>query len=373
MPLRPHLPVLTTLRFFTVLFVFLFHLEASNIHYTPNLAQWGGSIGFVGVNWFFVLSGFILTYTYAGRNRSRSEIWGARFARVYPVYFVSLCLTAPLFIYVCFNHAQVPENAWLITMREHLVLFTALSFLLLQAWVPTAALSVNLVGWSLSVEAFFYFLFPLILPLFERLTSRQLALVMGNLAALSILVASLYGVFGPDGVTHVTYNTNHLPWLNVLRFNPIVRLPEFIIGICGALLFLRHQFPNRYATPLMLFGAFTIGVTVLYSDQIAYPILHNGLLSLPFLALIYGVALRPRWISVLERRPFQLLGELSYCFFLVHAVIIVAYFRPNGVIAQQRSLLDVLLCLFLGIALSFTLYQVVEKPMRRWLTPVRGH
>jgi peptidoglycan/LPS O-acetylase OafA/YrhL len=51
-------------------------------------------VGYVGVNWFFVLSGFILAYSYAGRALELGSFWRARWARVYPAYFVSLCLTA---------------------------------------------------------------------------------------------------------------------------------------------------------------------------------------------------------------------------------------------------------------------------------------
>jgi peptidoglycan/LPS O-acetylase OafA/YrhL len=50
--------------------------------------------------------------------------------------------------------------------------FTILAVMLLQAWVPAAALSVNLVGWSLSAEAFFYLLLPLVLPWLARLSPR---------------------------------------------------------------------------------------------------------------------------------------------------------------------------------------------------------
>jgi peptidoglycan/LPS O-acetylase OafA/YrhL len=67
-----------------------------------------------------------------------------------------------------------------------------------------------------------------------------------------------------------------------------------------------------------------------YSAGIPYPLIHNGLLSLPFLAIIYGIALRPRWAAILEWSPLRMLGEVSYSFFLTHGVVIALYFRPDG-------------------------------------------
>src|SRR5438128_7044986 len=84
-----HLKPLTGLRFLAALLVVLYHVDlASRLPLSPIVG-----IGYVGVSFFFVLSGFILAYTYLdahGRlNRSRGAFWGARIARVYPVYLVA--------------------------------------------------------------------------------------------------------------------------------------------------------------------------------------------------------------------------------------------------------------------------------------------
>ena len=83
---RPRKPALTSLRFFAALHVFCFHLVAFRIVTKRSLFYDVASIGYVGVGLFFVLSGFILVYTYAGREVTVRQFWRARFARIYPAY-----------------------------------------------------------------------------------------------------------------------------------------------------------------------------------------------------------------------------------------------------------------------------------------------
>lgn len=360
---RANLPSLTSLRFITALHVFLFHLEASNIHWAPEPIRQIASVGYVGVNWFFILSGFILTYSYAGRQIALSHFWRARFARVYPAYFVSLCLAAPFFIYVCFYVPLSADQNWIAVMCDSIFSFALLSLVLVQAWVPAAAFSINPVGWSLSVEAFFYLIFPLLLVRTAHYSVRSLILLIVALGCSSIAIAYAYVALSPDGISHVTYDMNHLPWLNALRFNPLVRLPEFLLGACGALLFLLQPIPTRWATLLVASGLILFSLAIFFSDKIPYPIMHNGLLSLPFLAIIYGIALRPAWSAFFELRTFQMLGEISYSFFLTHGIFIAIFFRPSASL-HSHSIIDVLFCLLLSITLAFCLYRWVEQPMR---------
>ncbi|MBI3147339.1 MAG: acyltransferase [Betaproteobacteria bacterium] len=364
MAARPPLHSLTSLRFLTALHVFFFHLEAAGLAFAPAPFRALASIGYVGVNWFFVLSGFILAYSYAGRPLARRVFWRARLVRVVPAYWVGLLLAMPLYVYVCFFTAIPDEQAWIGAMREHAVLFSVLSALLLQAWIPAAALSVNNVGWSLSAEAFFYLLFPFLLHRLAANTSRRLLLLLLLFATLSMAIAGVYVVASPDGVAVTTYDRNELVWLNVLRFNPLIRLPEFMIGVCGGLLMVRRVPRQSWATVLVLGGSLALLCASWGSARVPYPLLHNGLLSLPFLAIIVGFALRPPGMAFLEWPTFRKLGEASYSFFLTHGLVIAIYFQPDGK-PRGVSILEIAACLALSIALATLLYHAVEQPMRR--------
>src|SRR6202008_4495325 len=108
----------------------------------------------------------------------------------------------------------------------------------LQAWAPQAALTWNSVCWSLSVESFFYFLFPFLLLRARKLSWQ--ALVIGILAlwCVSLSLSFSYVFLHPDGAANVNSGATNLFWKNVLSFNPLVRLPEFLIGMLAGKLFL---------------------------------------------------------------------------------------------------------------------------------------
>src|SRR5579871_6290970 len=141
--MRPRtLPALTGLRFPLALAVLLFHYAEKPAAGAPFLITGIIHNGFAAVSAFFVLSGFILSYTYAGDEGelrgSRWGFWSARFARVYPIYVLSILL-----IY----------QGYLMTMPGSLLTIfvaTVSTFTLTQAWIPAAALSINPAGWSLS-------------------------------------------------------------------------------------------------------------------------------------------------------------------------------------------------------------------------------
>ncbi|HVE66393.1 MAG TPA: acyltransferase, partial [Thermoanaerobaculia bacterium] len=153
---RPVLPALTGLRFVAAMAVVLYHVPMKP--FASETATRLTAYGYLGVSLFFVLSGFILTYTYidphTGALRgSVRDFWWARVARIYPVYLIALLLSLPIFL--IFRVLVAAPAA-----RPPALLSAALTPLLLQAWWPTTATQWNTPGWSLSVELFFYALFP---------------------------------------------------------------------------------------------------------------------------------------------------------------------------------------------------------------------
>src|SRR5262249_48197038 len=168
---RPRLDALTSLRCFAALHVVLFHMRVTGILAGgPWWYQNFASIGYVGVNFFFVLSGFILVYTYAARSLEPRKFWQARFARIYPAYIVSLIVSPPCF-FLAARPLTLPFFSW---SKDHLVLASILTVCLLQSWLPQAALAWNSVCWSLSVEAFFYSVFPFVLRHAKSMSQRRL-------------------------------------------------------------------------------------------------------------------------------------------------------------------------------------------------------
>src|SRR5579859_1132948 len=216
----PRLPALTSLRFFAAFHVFLFHMQAMGAVFGPAWFRRLSSIGYVGVSFFFVLSGFILVYTYAGRPLKMTDFWRARFARVYPAYAFALLLTLPFFLYVArhFSEFPVPFMAF---QAAHTKVAAVLEMLLLQSWFPPAALSWNAVGWSLSVETFFYLLFPILLIGYQRFSRRQLFAIIALSWIMSNAVSVGYALLRPDGIVNPDANV-YTAWMNFVKFFPVV-------------------------------------------------------------------------------------------------------------------------------------------------------
>src|SRR6267378_2521249 len=292
------LPALTSLRFFAAAHVVIFHFLAMQIFWGPAWYQKLSSIGYVGVSFFFVLSGFILVYTYAGRPMILKEFWRVRFARIYPAYAFSLLVTAPWFFFAVLT-MDIPFFAW---AKAHLKLTSGLVVSLLQAWVPQAALSWNAVAWSLSVEAFFYLLFPFFLVFLLRRSQPQLFLIATGSWLATLAFSGSYVLRNPDHLIVVDADVLGAFWLNALKFNPLARLPEFLLGMACGFLFLRSRRESKLASLLVLSGIAALLVVVYFSAVIPYPILHTALLAPAFAAIVYGFALRPNWGMILENR-----------------------------------------------------------------------
>jgi len=362
---RPRLEGLTTLRFLAALHVILFHLKVEGILAGgPWWYQNFAGIGYIGVNFFFVLSGFILVYTYSQNNLGRGRFWWARFARVYPAYIVSLAVTAPFFLFAL-RHLSLPFFAW---SERHFTLATLATLFLLQAWIPQGALTWNPVCWSLSVEAFFYSLFPFLLRSVKSLPRRKLAFGIAAFSLVGLSISVGYILVHPDGRANVNSSDITLFWKNLLSFCPLLRLPEFIVGMLAGLLFLRRKSHRWLGSICIMTGSAIIVLITALVGRIPNPLISAGFLSPAFAAIIFGVAMQPRWTRVLAFRPLVLLGEASYSLYLLHSFVMTKAFEampylPRGIRAG--------VAVAAAIGASLASYGFIEESARRFLRPRR--
>jgi peptidoglycan/LPS O-acetylase OafA/YrhL len=364
---RPRLPALTSLRFFAALHVLLFHAYAMGAVFGPIWYQKLSAIGYIGVSFFFVLSGFILVYTYAGRPAKVSTFWRTRFARVYPAYALALLLTLPFFLFTAHHFGEIGLG-FLAFEAAHIKLATALEILLLQAWIPAAALSWNAVGWSLSVEAFFYLVFPFALLRFQRLERKRLLFLIVVCALLSNAVSIGYTILRPDGVIHPGADV-YTSWIGFVKFFPLMRLPEFLMGMACGLLFLKSPRNPRLGSALVVAGVLAIAAVALFASRLPYAVIHTALLSPAFAAIVYGVANRPSWTGILDNRGLVLLGNASYSFYLIHANIVFPFFHTSAGALRNASFTGLAMCLAIVLVISILIYRLIEEPARRRLRP----
>jgi peptidoglycan/LPS O-acetylase OafA/YrhL len=311
---------LTGLRFFAAALVVVYHFAR------PQNARLMTFIdhGAVGVMVFFVLSGFILSYSYSlGPGRLRGSLrsfWVARFARLYPVYLAGILLFVPVML----RTTDVP--VWLRTVTAGLALTVT------QSWFHVSGLSWgmwNPPGWSLSAEAFFYLVFPIACLPMSRLPARGLLLV-----ALGCWTLSLAGLFTNAAIDFGKGDF----W----EFVPLVRLPEFLLGMALGLVWKGRTTPafdraTPYLAPvaaLVLAAAMClpISATMFFSGVFA-PV--AGLL---ICSLACGRGLLARWLA---SRPIVFLGGASYSLYILHWPFWVwawHFFGQSRLATQQPNL-----------------------------------
>jgi peptidoglycan/LPS O-acetylase OafA/YrhL len=372
---RPRLSELTSLRFFAALHVMFFHAYAMRAITVNGWLRQISSIGYVGVSLFFVLSGFILVYTYAGAPIVPAGFWRARFARVYPAYLFSLLFCAPFFFYAA-THLPVPFFAW---ASHHMTLASILPLVLLQSWVPQGAMSWNPVAWSLSVEALFYFLFPFLLPLLAKLSRGALLGVASLCWAAGLSVTGWYALSNPDHLTAIDSDQLTAFWLNAIKFFPLMRLPEFVLGMATGLIFLKSRTlaspsaakptssSGALAAWLLALGLLAGAAAAIFSAQIPFAILHTALLAPAFAAIVYGLALQPKWTAFLRWSPLVLLGNASYSFYLLHSNIMGMYFFGSTGQLTHTSFAGVVGAFALVTIASLLVFRFIEEPARRKL------
>ncbi|MFC8621698.1 acyltransferase family protein [Streptomyces anulatus] len=353
------LPSLTGLRFVAALLVFTAHVLwftrlvpdeiGTALKLTFSLA------GPYGVGFFFVLSGFVLTWTARPDDTARS-FWRRRLVKIGPTHLVTFALAALL----------VTSTARPTSLVDWLASLT-----LQQAWFPSlqTSMAVNEVSWSLSCEFFFYLTFPALLPTLRRLPTKWLwpaAAALILLIAGAFLVArflvpdqprlTLFSVTAPVSFSQVWF----------VYFFPPVRALEFVLGILLARIVSAGMWPR-----IGLLPAFAVAA-VGYLLALCEPYLagRGGLASVCTAPLIAAAAVADRHgtHSVFRRPTMVFLGEISFAFYMVHLTVIMTaahIIGPTRTFSLATGVFLVLVLFAVALGCSLILYRYVETPLMR--------
>lgn len=338
---------LTGLRFFAAMAVVMYHLR---LYFNPL----GESLtvfeyGFTGVSFFFILSGFVLTWSHADEVRPRAFYWN-RISRIWPLHVLTMLLAiwAP----------PLPTSGGSSWVATPFVLS------LTQAWIPASPFlnAFNGVSWSLSCEAFFYLAFPFL--------CRKLATTQASVRAIfTIPVALLVAMVGLAAMSSVS-TADYL-----LGTMPLYRLGEFVLGISLAKLMKggwRPPFNAVQAT--LILGILSAGLFVA-------SLLANGLVG-PIPVTVANLVMIPGFLIVisacadgdlsgkkglLRSSGLIRLGQWSYALYLIHELVIKVVREFAAGVSVGESIVIAALVVLTSVALSGLLHEVVEKPAERWL------
>ncbi|MCM4161707.1 acyltransferase [Antarcticibacterium flavum] len=344
---------LTSLRFIFAFMVFLSHLDwmpaSEKMFYKifDNLL----SKGYIGVSYFFVLSGFILTLNYKKRllkkKVSTRKFWVGRIVRIYPLHLFTLLLSLPIFI----SGILEEPSSWLTG-------FLSNAFLL-QSFIPAEDIyfGFNAVSWSISNELFYYLLFPGLLYLLYKKKN----LVFYFSIFIGIMLLAMW-ISKPE------------QYIFLFAINPLFRISDFIMGmllyrIYETKIFSKY-FENARTATLLEVGAIALFFIFFgFHSFIPVPLRISMFFWLPIMALIFILAHQAGRISyLLSHKRLILLGEISFSFYMLHGLImryILALDRRIKLVEQEYVLM---LISFLAVLIaSYYSYNYLERPANVYL------
>lgn len=331
---------LTFTRFIAAIAIVIFHFKDDvfpfKISGVQNFIQYFNVL----VSYFFVLSGFILTIN-SKDNINIRQFYINRFARIYPLYLAALLLM--LFLLLL---ARTPKDTISLTK-------VFLSATLMQAWFETYALTYNFPAWSLSVEAFFYLIFPFAIIL---LKNRQVKSQITFILICWLLMQILF-------VWMIVQNNFFV--LN----NPLFHLSTFLMGVAAGILFkhkqgvlLKHCGKFEFFSVVLVF---LLAFLVLSRNQLFGKFYQNGLLAPVFVVVIYAVALsKRRVIQFFADRRLEYLGEISYGIYILQFPVSILVFGLIDRTIKTSPTVSFYIYLISLIAIASLTYHLIEKPFR---------
>lgn len=336
---------LTFTRFIAAIAIVVFHdgLDIFPFHF-PGI-QTVFMNAYSGVSYFFILSGFVMVIAYSRKRDTPlrySTYYINRFARIYPAYFIALMMVVFLF---------------LVTGKPVGAVSFASGLLLLQAWIPGHAVTLNVPGWSLSVELFFYLLFPWLFNFFYRKNDNLLS---GAIAVLFIWLGTQAisavgpGLFSPGPVTK-----------DLFFYHPLIHINEFLVGNIAALYFLKHRdtLQNRNYDVVIILVLVLLTVFILVNPSLN---IHNGLLAVFFVPLIVLLSMNNGVLTRFFVRPgMVLLGEISFGIYIYQKPVKYYLYKIYSELGIEQKELCFYGFLAALILFSYFSYRYIETPLRK--------
>ena len=337
---------LTGARGIAAWFVVLYHLRFS-LGVSPSMMDVLAK-GYLAVDFFFVLSGFVIWLSYVDRIRTRR--WAAvpdflmrRIARIWPLHLVMLAFAVALagLLFVTgrpadprFDFADLPAHIFLV-----------------QNWRGYGSLDWNDPAWSISCELFAYLLFPLLALSIDWRRLPTWAII----GATSLVIAVLASIMALRGLTTLG---QFIPQFGLLRCTA-----EFTCGTAVAALWLRYR-----QAPRLPFILASVVAIIAFATFVSGAVVEMASIPATFVALVLALALTANVPgNPLAGRALVYLGDISFATYLSHSLLWKAY---KLVFVRDVSAVPIptmIAFLLLVLAASVFLYHLVERPAQRWL------
>lgn len=319
----------------------IFHL---NLNWLPG--------GFLGVDLFFVLSGYLMTsITLSDIDTGKFSIanfYRKRIKRILPAYFVLLFLVTIIGVNI---YLYTDFFFFFRSLRYSLLFLSNLIFSEGDSYFG-ASLSENpfLHTWSLSIEMQFYLILPFIIIFFKK--------YLKIFVVLMILIFTIYS----------SYNIYFLDNKSLMYFSLGARIPEFLVGSLYAILFKRHIDFGRNINNMIAFLSLLFFILCLFliSENSEFP---GFLVLLPTILIANLLVLNNNFISIFfSNKILVKIGEYSYSLYLWHwPVMALMRYRLDR---YEFNYDEILLVIFFTLILSWLSYRFIENASR-WFSDVK--
>lgn len=340
---------LTSLRFFFAFAVFLSHLT-----FVKRDLAWYNFLknnvffeGYLGVGFFFILSGFVLALNYENKiienpNFNKKKFYIARIARIYPLHVLTFCVMLPFVIL----------NVWQGTFHWDIA---GANLFLLQSYIPIKDFyfSINNVSWSISTELFFYFMFPFYVIWLYKFPKLKYILL---LAIPIIIFAEPY------------FRTDMKMEKAIFYINPLVRSLDFILGIITCQIYKKiKKSPINFSkgTLIELAAIIVLSIFFYFHNDVARAFRYGIYYWIPMVGIVLIFALQRGFFSkLLQHKTLVYLGEISFAFYMIH-MIVIKY--GNQYLPAINDFLKIGIYFAVALILSALTFEYFEKPVAKWI------
>jgi peptidoglycan/LPS O-acetylase OafA/YrhL len=343
------LDYLTGLRGLAAWWVVLYHIYQ---HLQPLVPDFISCIiikGYLAVDYFFILSGFIISYTYLDKIISLpsgyiKQFYIKRLARIYPLHWTVLILYITIPLAYLITHRSLPGGD-LFSIKNFLY-----SFFLIHNWGFQTELTWNIPSWSISTEIASYIVFPFLAYFLYRLKSDKFIFMTALLFA--AIIAFSFRLLNADSLG-----------ADIEKIGLIRCILEFSLGICIYLLYRSKRVISRAVASILML----VGVLLLFA-AIYLGIRDYFIIPAASFLFIYGSLFSYRaLIYIFSNRFVIYIGEISYSTYLIHYLIKEWFKMLFLTSSEQGSLLWICGYLIAVLVASIVLYKIIECPSRNWI------
>ncbi len=333
---------LTSTRAVAAIMVFVHHFSGGIFPFSASYRLFHS--GNLAVSYFFVLSGFVLFLAHYDQDIKYWRYFRRRVARIVPLYTFALLLC--IYLAVFFNSNPLPVNF------GKQITYSAL---LIQSFFYSYPLTLNIPGWSVSVELFFYALFPLFLLIMKKNTKLFI-----TFAILLFLASQIY-----HSINYLNKNNISDQLLDFVFFHPAIHINQFLIGMLGGYCYLKLKDKGLKLklVPTLLFAGIML-IIAFRPDYLSY---QTGLIAPLFMLLIVAIAIRNN--RILNMKGFVFLGEISFGIYILQLPV-YEFSRHFNLLYFHLSDQLFFYFAFGALLIAATIcHYVIERPFRRWINP----